>query len=183
MNQKSDNELIQCAQEGHEEAFDLLVKKYYSDITILANRLVHNSDEAKDIAQAVFIKAYKHINTFKPGSVFLNWLYRITINESINFINKNRQNMELNENVKSDLFSPEDIYRKSILSSRVQDALMDMNINSRALLVLRYFADMSYKELSFVFDKPEKTIKSRLYNAKQSLSKQLTKRGFRKQTI
>ncbi len=180
MQKKTDNELIILVQQGQDKAFDVLVNRYYSDIILLANSIVHDNDEAKDIAQTTFIKAFKYIGTFKPGSTFFNWLYRITINESINLIKKNPKSTELDENQKSEIFSPEEVYRQTMLSSKVEDALMGMNINSRALLVLRYFADMSYKELSFVFEKPEKTIKSRLYDAKQNLSKHLKRNGLSK---
>jgi RNA polymerase sigma-70 factor (ECF subfamily) len=178
MCEPSDGELVRQSKQGGCEAFSHLVTRYYSRIVNLAFRIVRDRDDAKDIAQAVFVKAYEKLDTFDPKFEFTSWIYKIAVNESINLLRKRKNQEGLNDNELVADTSPEDSYRRSELTSRVEEAMMELEAPARALIVLRHFADLSYRELSYIFDTPAKTIKSRLHYARRTLSKSLVRRGI-----
>jgi RNA polymerase sigma-70 factor (ECF subfamily) len=173
----SDRELVEAALQGHCQAFDLLVKRHYDAIFNVAFKMVRDCDDAKDVLQTVFIRAYQKLETFQPDQEFFRWIHKIAVNESINLLKKGKRRAELWHDLVSLEKSPEERYQETELADRVQNAMMHMTTASRALIVLRYFADLTYRELSYVFEAPEKTIKSRLYEARRSLSMILTRRG------
>ena len=81
-----DQALVEQVQRGEKQAFDVLVLKYQNKIIQLVNRYVHDSDEARDVAQEAFIKAYRAIGRFRGESAFYTWLYRIAINTAKNYL-------------------------------------------------------------------------------------------------
>jgi RNA polymerase sigma-70 factor (ECF subfamily) len=81
-----DQALVEQVQRGDKQAFDILVLKYQNKIIQLVNRYVHDSDEARDVAQEAFIKAYRAIGRFRGDSAFYTWLYRIAINTAKNYL-------------------------------------------------------------------------------------------------
>ncbi|MFQ5454213.1 MAG: RNA polymerase sigma factor, partial [Candidatus Zixiibacteriota bacterium] len=134
-------------------------------------------EEAQDIAQTVFVKAFEKLDTFNPDYKFFSWIYRMMVNESINFLNKRKQFEELDQSITSPEKNPEELYNDNKLSQTVQEALMELHIEHRVAIVLRHFGNLSYREMSYVLELPEKTVKSRLFSARRVLNKILLKRG------
>ncbi len=141
-------------------------------------RMTGDHDDAHDVVQATFVKAYQSLDSFDTEKKFFSWIYRIAIHESIDLIRRKKRQALLSDEHPDDSESPEDQYVKTERDQKLQDALMDMEDSARTLMVLRYFADLSYSELGFVFEVPESRIKSRLYDARRSLTKHLNRHGL-----
>ncbi|MFQ5650622.1 MAG: RNA polymerase sigma factor [bacterium] len=164
--------------DGDSNAFENLIDKYQKAVFNAALRMVRDLDDAEDITQAVFLKAYEKLRTFNPKFKFYSWIYRIAINESLNFIEKHKNFEGLDAAMTSKEKTPEEHYEDIELSEKIQDALMGLNIHYRAVIILRHFEQLSYKEMSYVLDLPEKTVKSRLFTARQLLSEILMNKGI-----
>ena len=173
-----DRALVKASLEGDGRAFEKLVKQYYQIIYKLAYRFCGDYDDSKDVAQTSFIKAYQKLDSFDCNQRFLNWIYRIAINEAIDLLAARKRQTVLQDEPVNEQKSPEEVYLQTKQHERLQKAIMDMTVPSRTLLILRHFADLSYDELSYVFDTPQKTIKSRLFDARRRLSHFLENRGM-----
>lgn len=166
----------ECLQ-GHTEAFEKLVEKYQRPIFNTALRLVKDHEDAQDITQSVFLKAYEKLKSYKPKHKFYSWIYRIAVNTSLNHIYQQKNREEISETMRSAEKNPEEKYQEVELSERIQDALMQLSLDYRLIIILRHFEQMTYKEMSYILEIPEKTVKSRLYTARQLLAEILIKAG------
>lgn len=170
--------LIRECLMGHPESFEALVDKYQKPIFNVALRMLNNHEDARDVTQSVFVKAFEKLDTYSPKYKFFSWIYRMVINDSINFINKRKRLDELDPKMIAPEKGPEQEYHEIELSERIQDALMQLQIDYRAVIVLRHFEDLSYREIAFVLDLPEKTVKSRLFTSRQMLKDILLTKGI-----
>lgn len=177
MSEITDNQLVDRVRAGDRRAFGYLVERYRDTVFGLVRRMVRDSDDAKDVMQCVFVKVYENLGTFRPDLKFFSWLYRIAVNESLNFIESRRPCAKLGTDLVAPDASPEDAYQKSELARKIDAAMMELDASSRALIVLRHYAELSYQELAFVFDTRSRTIKSRLYEARRVLAHHLQKEG------
>ena len=155
-----------CLQ-GDTSAFEVLVERYQRVVFSVAYRLTANQEDARDIAQNAFLRAYERLETFDPGRKFFSWIYKIAVNESLNY----RRAQKAHEPIERALpmAAAGDPVDRLETSERVQVALMALQPDHRVLVVLKYFVDLSYDEISDVVGIPEKTVKSRLFSARQQL--------------
>ncbi|MEO8398977.1 MAG: RNA polymerase sigma factor [Ignavibacteriaceae bacterium] len=160
---------------GNGKSFEFLVDKYYKTVFRVASKLVRSNDDAEEITQIVFVKAYEKLSSFNPNYKFFSWLYKIAINESINFSKSLKYSEDINEQQDKDGNMPDEIYDKNELSDSIQNALMQIDMLYRIPVVLKHFLDYSYKEISLIIDVPEKTVKSRLFEGRQLLKEILIK--------
>jgi RNA polymerase sigma-70 factor (ECF subfamily) len=130
---------------------------------------LNDYEDAADVAQSVFIRVYENLEKFSARYKFFSWLYKITINESLNFLKQRKEIGGIAAEEVADAKTPEDLYKDVELSESIQQALMQIGLDYRLVIVLRYFQDLSYNEISYVLDTPEKTIKSRLFTARNLL--------------
>jgi RNA polymerase sigma-70 factor, ECF subfamily len=172
-----DADLVRECLEGDAGAFGALVERHQRAIFNAALRMVNDAEDAKDISQTVFLKAYENLATYDPQYKFYSWIYRIALNESINFLNRRNRSEPLDEESKSDGIGPEDSFARLELGRMVQDALMVLTPEYRAVIVLRHFMSCSYEDISQIVQVPEKTVKSRLFTARQQLKDLLSQRG------
>lgn len=172
-----DNSLVNRCLNGDGEAYEALVDKYYKIIFRLARKLLRNYDDAEEITQSVFVKAYENLNTYNPKYKFFSWLYRITVNETLNFSKKKSYTEEISESIVKDEDDPYKIYYRNELGEKIQDALMELDMLYRLPVVLKHFLNYSYKELSDLLGIPEKTVKSRLFTGRQLLKDILVKKS------
>ena len=156
---------------GERGAFEPLVDRYQKTIFNVALRMAHDPDDAADITQNVFIKASEKLGSYDPKYKFFSWIYRIAVNESLNFVGSKRKNDELPENLVSGDSNPEEMLQAGMLSNSVEEGLAKLTDDNRIVIILRHFEEMSYDEISFILDLPVKTVKSRLFTARQSLKK------------
>jgi RNA polymerase sigma-70 factor (ECF subfamily) len=161
--------IVKDCLQGNGRAYEVIVEKYNKVIFRLASKFVKNFDDAEEITQTVFVKAYENLRNYDPKYKFFSWLYKIAVNEAINFDKRKKNSEELNENLSSAEDDPGRIYDNNDLSEKIIDALMQLDMNYRLPVVLKHFLDYSYKELSFLLGVPEKTVKSRLFTGRQLL--------------
>ena len=143
-----------------------------------AYRIVGNPDDAADVTQVVFLKAFEQLDQYKPEFKFFSWIYRIAINESINQIKRNRKHVSLDDREISDSRSPVDFVGAEDISRGIQESLMELQEDYRTVVVLRHFSECSYRQISEILHIPEKTVKSRLYSARQLMKEQLKGSGI-----
>ena len=172
-----DKVLVNRCLDGDGEAYSELVEKYYKIIFRLAQKIIRNYDDSEEITQTVFVKAYENLNSYNPKYKFFSWLYRITVNETLNFSKKRSYTEEINENITNDEENPDEIYYQTEKGEKIQDALMELDMLYRIPVVLKHFLNYSYKELSDLLGIPEKTVKSRLFTGRQLLKDILIKKS------
>ena len=173
-----DNELVRECVDGDEHAFEILLLRYQKPVFNAVLRMVRDRDEASDITQTAFLKAFEQLKSFDSRHKFFSWLYRIAINESINHVKRRGRLEPLEGDWASAARSPEAAVVGSDLSHHVQDALMSISSDYRAVLILRHFEECSYDEIAVIVGVPEKTVKSRLFSARRQLKELLEARGI-----
>ena len=179
MTEPNDGELVRQCLHGDREAFGMLVGRHQTAIFNLALRMIRNYHEAQDIAQTVFIKAYEKLGEYDARHKFFSWIYRMAMNESLNFVKRSRrfEGLDLEQEYPAREQTPEENYEENEISRNVQNALMFLKADYRALIILKHFEGLSYHELAYIFDLPEKTVKSRLFSARQILKTVMLKQG------
>jgi RNA polymerase sigma-70 factor (ECF subfamily) len=154
---------------GDRQAFAELVDRYEKPVFNIALRMVHDRNDACDVTQTVFSKTLENLRNFSSRHRFFSWIYRIAINESLNLLqNRKRQPLPLLE-VQDQGMSPEEKAQAGELRKIVRRTLMGIKTEQRAVLILRHYLNLSYREIGKVLDIPEKTVKSRLYSARQQM--------------
>jgi RNA polymerase sigma-70 factor, ECF subfamily len=161
---------------GNGRAYEKIVEKYQKVIFRLAGKFVKDFDDAEEITQCVFVKAYENLNKYDPKYKFFSWLYRIAVNETINFEKRKKNKETINASIRSNEHEPDRIFDNNALSDHITEALMDLDMLYRLPVVLKHFLDYSYKELSYLLGVPEKTVKSRLFTGRQLLKDILIKK-------
>lgn len=164
--------LVESCRNGDRAAFATLVTRYQQPIYNAAYRMLGNADDAADTAQAVFLKVAERLGEYDPRFKFFSWLYRIAVNESINQLRRNGREERVEEAMEfagPASADPEWQLNEAQVSRRVQEALMRMKPNDRMVLTLRHFSECSYREMSDILELDEKTVKSRLYEARHRL--------------
>lgn len=180
MKERSDAVLVDQCLKGDNSAFEALVLEYQKPIYNLALRMVRVPEDAEDIVQTVFVKAYEKLDSYNPAHRFFSWIYRIAVNESINFCKRNKKTDEYESGVKAAVGpTQEEDYRAGVLGKCVGDAIGCLKVDYRLVIVLKHYHDFSYKEMSDVLQIPEKTVKSRLFSARQQLKIILEREGIR----
>ena len=173
MDKDRDAALVNDCKRGDRRAMAQLVSQYERPVYNAAYRILGNADDAADTTQTVFLKVFEHIGDYDPKFRFFSWIYRISINESLNQVKKRRNQEPLAESQASPWRSPEEHMESEKLSNRVQGALMELNGEYRTVVVLKHMSGCSYQQISEILQIPEKTVKSRLYTARQLMKKSL----------
>lgn len=170
MSEVRDYEVVQECLKGNVQEYEKIVDRYQKILFNTTLNMVNDYDDAQDITQAVFIKAFENLKNYKPEFRFYSWIYRIMINETLNWKKKNQTYSELDQNIVSSSKNPEEQFLSNRLSEKVQDAVANLMIDHRVIIVLKHFVALPYSDISYILDIPEKTVKSRLFSARQKLS-------------
>ncbi len=178
MNKPDDKKLMERCVKGDRQAFETLLTRYEKPVYNAAYRMLHNPDDARDITQTVFLKVYEHLDQYDPAQRFFSWIYRITLNESINWLKKLSRQEALEHETEDQGDGPEQQADDAQISEGMQAALMMIKSEYRAVIVLKHVLGCSYVEISEVLDIPEKTVKSRLYTARKLLQERLIQQGL-----
>jgi len=157
---------------GDSSAFEPLVTRHQRVLFSMALRLVGNYEDARDATQNAFIRAFERLETFDPERKFFSWIYRIAVNECLNLRRGRRAHEPLDGTIEAGP-ARRDTVEAAELAERVRAAIIELTQEQREVVVLKYFAEMSYEEISNALDVPEKTIKSRLFTARQRLGARL----------
>jgi len=178
--------LVRRSRRGDLKAYDDLVKRYQERIYATIYHMTSNHEDANDLAQESFIKAYQALSSFKGGSSFYTWIYRIAVNKTINFLKqrKNRTHMSLNDldfNAEHDpdlmaLISEKTPQRDAGLNElqeKLNAALLKLSEPHRIVVVLHDVQGQSHEEIAKVMDCNVGTVRSRLFYARQQLQSEL----------
>lgn len=176
MTEDVDSGLVGRIRSGEPEAFVALVRKYQRPLYNAAYRVLGNADDATDVVQGVFLKVVERLDTYNAQYKFFSWLYRITVNEAVDVLRRNQHEEPLDEDF--DWAGPENATPEARLSAtqlvdRIQRALMTLKPEDRIVITLRHFSELSYEQIAGVLEISEKTVKSRIYDARQRLAGKL----------
>jgi RNA polymerase sigma-70 factor (ECF subfamily) len=167
-----DQALLERIRQGDRSAFEMLVVRYQGPIYNAAYRVLGRAEDAADIAQVVFLRIAEKLDDYDPQYKFFSWIYRIAVNESLNLLRRNGRDDPLDDDM--DFPGPENAdpewqLGEAQLSRRVQGALMRMKADDRVVLTLRHFSECSYREIGVILAIDERTVKSRLFEARGRL--------------
>lgn len=163
-------------------AFSQLIECYERPMFNVAYRMLGNAAEAADATQDVFLKVFENIAGYDPQYRLFSWIYRIAMNESIDRL-KHRRHAEAVAMDMDDFplasaeRGPEQMAGDAQMHDVIQTALMELPHDHRVVIVLRHFAECSYAQMAEILHIPEKTVKSRLYSARQELHQKLFAHG------
>lgn len=175
MSKYTDEELARQTTKD-QNAFNPLVEKYAEKIRRYIARVIGNWDEAEDLTQDVFLKAYENIYSFNPKLKFSSWIYRIAHNESVNFIKKHYRfkKVEFKEEIKNKLIVEKDLTEKLIEKDNakmINEGLYQLKTTDREILELFYFEDKSYLEIADIFQIPVNSVGPKIKRAKDKLKR------------
>jgi RNA polymerase sigma-70 factor (ECF subfamily) len=184
---EADRELLEAVLEGDNTAYRGLVEKYQGRVYSMVYGMIRNREDARDITQEAFVKAYRNLKGFRLEASFYTWLYRIAMNLAIDHTRKRkrREVAGFDESIASkdadggiDQIHHEDSPSKALerkqLLARIMDCMQKLSDDQRQVILLREVEGLSYKEIADVMGIPEGTVMSRLFYARKKLQKMLT---------
>jgi RNA polymerase sigma factor (sigma-70 family) len=177
-----EQELVKRARQGDLAAYDEIVQRYHQRIYATIYHMTSNHEDANDLAQEAFIKGFQALKSFKGGSSFYTWVYRIAVNKTINFLKqrKNRSHMSLNDldfNTEHDpdlvaLISDKTPRREANLSElqeKLNEAMQKLSESHRLVVTLHDVQGLSHEEIAKIMECNIGTVRSRLFYARQQL--------------
>ena len=181
----TDGLLVKRVQAGDKKAFDLLVAKYQHKIVNLVARYVKDVDEAQDVAQEAFLKAYRAIPRFRGDSAFYTWLYRIAVNTAKNYLVAAKRRpmdyeLDLQDPEQYDMHArlkdsdtPEAVTLKDEVHETIEETIRALPDDLRTAIVLREVDGLSYEEIATAMECPVGTVRSRIFRAREAISKKI----------
>lgn len=181
-----DQQLVERAQGGDKQAFDLLVSKYQRKLGRLLSRFIRDPGEVEDVAQEAFIKAYRALPSFRGDSAFYTWLYRIGINTAKNYLvamgrraptttefdADEAESFEDGDQLR-DINTPESVLASKEIAATVQKAMEDLPDELRTAIELREIEGLSYEEIASIMNCPIGTVRSRIFRAREAIAEKL----------
>ncbi len=160
---------------GQRDAAVGLVERYHRRVYTVALRMLGNVQDAEDVTQTVFLNAFSKLDSYDPKYRFFSWMYRMAVNESLNALKRRKHTITLADEL--DIRAPGAAAdRAAEAEDTVEKALLSLKPDDRAVVVLSHFASFSYQEIADVLGVPAKTVKSRLFTARDRLRVALTER-------
>jgi RNA polymerase sigma-70 factor, ECF subfamily len=180
-----DDVLVKRVQAGEVRAFELLVRRYQSKVIAAVGRLVKDRTECEDLAQEVFMRAYRALPGFRGDSSFYTWIYRIALNTAKNFLSSGHRKLQFSD-LETDIAdqiqdpaslrdraTPEREMLRSEIERMVVDSVADLPPDIRTALTLREVDGLSYEEIAKVMDCPIGTVRSRIFRARDAVDKRV----------
>jgi RNA polymerase sigma-70 factor (ECF subfamily) len=187
----SDEQLVKKCLQGDSQAFEELAIKYQNKIYALSYRYMGNEEDAYDMAQEAFIKAYRSLRSFKGDSSFGTWMYRIATNVCLDELRRRKRRIiplsldeplatrdgdEVEKEIADTSPTADIIYEQKELSQYIQQVLDEMKPDHKSTIILRDIMDLTYDEIAQVLNCSIGTVKSRLSRAREALRKKLGER-------
>ena len=164
-------ELVSQAQHRDRSAFGDLVRHHRAGVINVVYRMCGDAQLAEDAAQEAFIRAWQKLPSYQPRSPFRNWLYRIATNVALDTLRRERETVDVDKvQLRARTVGPEDSFEKSEKEEFVRNAVLALPAASRAVLVLREYEGLSYKEIAATLGIPIGTVMSRLNYARIHLA-------------
>ena len=181
-----DQKLVERAQRGDKQAFDLLVSKYQRKLARLLSRFIRDAAEVEDVTQEAFIKAYRALPTFRGDSAFYTWLYRIGINTAKNYLvamgrraptstdvdAEEAEGFEGGEQLR-DMNTPENELMSRQVADNVNQTLAELPEELRTAITLREIEGLSYEDIANIMNCPIGTVRSRIFRAREAIAVKL----------
>lgn len=181
--EQTDATLVQRTLAGQTQAYNVLVQRYQRQVYNLAYRMVGSAEDAGDMVQETFLRAYGALSSFRQDASFLTWLYKIASNLCIDHLRSRRSkgalslDMELEEGrepAASDrVYDPEDTAIRGAVSEVVQRAVMNLPEKYRVVVVMRHLQGLSVEEIAEQLNLPSGTVKTHLFRARDMLRDRL----------
>ena len=176
-----DRSLIEAAKAGDTEAFGVLVRRYQDRLFPTALRLTGNPDDALDLLQEAFLKAYLKLGHFHGDSAFFTWLYRIAVNQAISNKRGKRPNVSLSSDpsaaadwpVDPAITDPSQPLEQAERDEQIQHALDSLSPEHRGVVVMKDIDGLRYEDIAAILGIPVGTVRSRLHRARQDLRDRL----------
>ncbi|WP_309077322.1 RNA polymerase sigma factor SigW [Peribacillus frigoritolerans] len=178
-------ERINQVLKGDHNAFGEIVEIYKDKVFQICFRMLGNRQEAEDLAQEAFVRAYVNIRSFNITMKFSTWLYRIATNLCIDRLRKKKpdyyldaevagtEGLNMYSQIASDVAKPEEEVESLELQETIQVEIMKLPEKYRSVIVLKYIEELSLKEISEILDLPVGTVKTRIHRGREALRKQL----------
>ena len=181
-----DRQLVERAQRGDKQAFELLVEKYQRKLARLLSRFIRDPAEVEDVTQEAFIKAYRALPAFRGDSAFYTWLYRIGINTAKNYLvamgrraptsteveAEEAERFEEGEQLR-DINTPESVLLSKEIAETVNATIEKLPEELRKAIQMREIEGMSYEDIAQAMDCPIGTVRSRIFRAREAIAEQL----------
>lgn len=184
----TDEDLVVAFQSGDIPAFDQLVRRWDRKIQGVIYRLVGNHDEARDLSQEAFLKAYRALGTFKQEARFSSWLYQIAINATRDRLRRRCRRTDLSlddveekgeSSLRDGAPSALELIESSDLSRAVAAAMAALPEEQREVVILKEYQGLTFPEIAEALDLPLSTVKTRLYRGLGQLRVRLERQGIR----
>ena len=181
-----DQQLVERAQRGDKQAFELLVAKYQRKLWRLLSRFIRDPAEVEDVAQEAFIKAYRALPSFRGDSAFYTWLYRIGINTAKNYLvamgrraptttefdSEEAESFENGDQLR-DINTPESVMMSKQIATTVNETMEELPEELRTAITLREIEGLSYEEIAGIMNCPIGTVRSRIFRAREAIAARL----------
>lgn len=174
----ADPVLVAAFQAGHESAFDLIVTRHQRHVYQICYRFVGNHEDAADLAQDVFVRAYRGLKKFKGDAALGTWLYRVAVNTSLNKVAIKRPVMEPLDaapRLETRGEHPDTALMRQEDAARVRDAIRKLPPRQRATLVLRMYRELPHEEIASILNSSVGAVKANFFHALANLRKQLSR--------
>jgi RNA polymerase sigma-70 factor (ECF subfamily) len=171
-----DQVLLARYRNGDQAAFVVLVGRYQRPVYNAALWILHRTEDASDVTQNVFLKLVERSDDYDPCYRFFSWLYRIAVNDALDLLRRRGREAELDEDPDvpdADGRDPMSQLGHHEMIRAVRRGVARLSVNDRVVVTLRHFAECSYEEIGAILDLDEKTVKSRLFEARRRLRRLL----------
>jgi RNA polymerase sigma factor (sigma-70 family) len=187
---KRDYKLVCLARDNNDQqAYKKLMKLYEGAVNFTMLKMTNNCENAEDLTQEAFEKAFLRLSTYEPDYCFSTWLFKIAINNCIDFIRKSKKNniisqsfyydndemIEITNKISSTDLNPEEKLIKEQKIEKIHDRVANLTPHYRNLIELRYFRERSYEEISTLLQLPLGTVKAQLFRARELLYRSMRK--------
>jgi len=185
-----DLKLIKRCKKGDEAAFSELLVRYRNAIYGLCYRMTRRSEDARDLAQEVFIKVFSLLDRYDESYAFSSWIFRIATNHCIDHLRRNRLrflSLDGYTDAEGDVIElqiphkgpqPDRLLENSEAMDRLEEVVGDLPPHYRAIILLRHDQDLSYEEIATILDLPLGTVKARIHRARNLVVRMLQERAY-----
>ena len=183
MERKTDSELVRIFQKGDNKAFDELQRRHQDKVFRITKRYSRDVEEARELCQEVFLRAFEKLSAFKGRAKFYTWLYRVAVNLCVDFHRKRsrifvsdfHEYFPTSHQIErcDERSDPLSIIEKEELYGKVREAIGRLPPKQRNVLILRYYGDLKISEIAPKVGSSEGTVKAQLFHAKRKLAKML----------
>jgi RNA polymerase sigma-70 factor, ECF subfamily len=175
---KWEKEIIEQVRKGQVDQYRLLVEKYQKPVFRVILKIVCDEEDARELTQDVFVRSYESLYQYNPDYKYFSWIYRIAINQALLFVKRKKKFVPvetIGNQAESLTGTNEDGENKN---KRITRSVNNLDSKYRSVILLKYYAGLSYPEIAVALNIPEKKVKSRLFDARKILRKELMKTNF-----